>query len=167
MQTKQCEAGLPDGRRCPRLAVVAHGELVVCGKHTNGPVHFKIAAQRRYGSPTRRPARIKRTPGGYDLPFGVWKTKAGEAILFNRFRHPIFTRRPDGTVIPERPNRQVDDITDTLPFWPKKKNRRWQIVANNHGFAERIARCERVLQCWRDAARSGGPVSLNQLLGEQ
>jgi hypothetical protein len=157
MQTKQCEASMPDGRRCPRPAVVAHGELAVCGKHTNGPVHFKVAAQRRFGPPTPRPTRVKRAPGGYDLPFGIWKTKAGEAILFNRFRHPIFTRRPDGTVIPERPNRQVDDITDTLPFWPK--DTKWS--------ASTFARCNGILQRWREAARSGGPVSLKHLLGEQ
>jgi hypothetical protein len=95
--------------------------------------------------------------GGYDVPFGIWKTKAGEAILFNRFRHPIYTQRPDGTVIPERPNRQVDGITDTLPFWPK--DTKWS--------ASTFARCNGILQRWREAARSGGPVSLKQLLGEK
>lgn len=154
MQPKRCEAGMPDGRRCPNAATIDNGTLLACDKHVRKGVHFRLAAQRRFGPPKLPPDRPKRAPADYQLPCGIWKTRAGEAVLYNRYRQPIFTRRLDGTVAPERPTRRVEGITDTLHLWPNKGCN-----------ASAFDRCRGILQRWSKAAHSGEPASLKELLG--
>jgi hypothetical protein len=51
------------------------------------------------------------------LPYGIWRTDAGELILFDRRYQPIFTRRSDGIVVRERANRWVQGIAEQFWFY--------------------------------------------------
>ena len=98
-----------------------------------------------------RPLDLERS-----LPYGARVTASGELVLFDRRYKPIFTRLPDGIVVPERPDRWVEGIVETVWFYreasPPRVNK------------ETRARCERILSRWVAASRTGRPVSRTQLL---
>jgi hypothetical protein len=44
----------------------------------------------------RRPTKYERMRA--ELPYGLWTEEDGSQVLFNRDYHPIWRRKPDGTV---------------------------------------------------------------------
>jgi hypothetical protein len=44
------------------------------------------------------------------LLYGIWKTKSGDEVLFDRKYRPKWRRKPDGAVAPADPAEWVDDI---------------------------------------------------------
>jgi hypothetical protein len=93
------------------------------------------------------------------LPYGYWKTEAGEMVLYDRRYHPIFTRRADGIVVIDHPDRFVSGIVEQAWFYR-------DATAPRRNPSTR-AKCEGILARWLAAARSGRPVSLQQLMHAQ
>jgi hypothetical protein len=90
------------------------------------------------------------------LPYGYWRTAAGELVLYDRHYRPIFTRRADGTVVIDHPDRWVAGIIEKAWFYSDATSPRIN--------QQTRAKCEGILARWIAAARFGRPVPLTQLL---
>ena len=42
--------------------------------------------------------------------YGIWTTKSGDQVLFDRRYHPRWRRTPDGNVTPEDPTTWIENI---------------------------------------------------------
>jgi len=93
------------------------------------------------------------------LPYGYWRTAAGEVVLYDRQYRPIFVRRPDGIVVVGHPDRWVAGIIEKAWFYSDATAPRTD--------AQTRAKCEGILARWVAAARVGRPVALTQLLNRQ
>jgi hypothetical protein len=84
----------------------------------------------------RKPTKNERMRA--ELPYGIWTEADGSEVLFNRDYHPIWRRKPDGTVS------RVDD--------PIRHGKMWIHWVNDgctpwHDAASR-KRCEAILREW-------------------